>query len=860
LVGLNVHMQAGPVTVPPSEVIGVAIQKSNAGGVAFRVHHSTQEKKAEGSEPTVVHLKPGKCPPQLVKLAEDDEMEYFGLKTAEMKYFEVGRDGATLEYGETAGRGFTPSGSVQVAWGNGAYFRGDAVSAEKLVLLEEVNVPTSMEANFYRNGTLVHTLQLPSTSFTAQDLVGSPFMLAFGMQSPTKASLHLGRLSALEARKTTSQLALKVAPLKLSAHGKQQLSNAPEIRQEFEAFMRRACYSATETPWSAFHDESLLRKASEVQVFSPLGWRLLQKGDKVVAKNPATRGADDHPWLAGQVSEVNSKSAPYTCIVDFCDTEVAAPTDGSDRGLTVDEVRYSPTRDDSWGKGPLRGNDKIPDDSLPVVFVGEDNPSSDVKVNLGKLDAAFLERLGGAEYVEARLLLLHLVSDTISKVVIPCCNLAELRTFQGTLLARCRRYIHTQEKRKLWDSEMAKSQGQAGGKSISLDRNKAVELSETGEVDHEGQRSLWGQASQAIVKWPSSSLRVSVDSKGRAFEVCFKEESGQDYGGVYRSAIDSMCHELATPNVPVLVKTPNNRANTGDLRDCFTLNPAATGVGHQRQFHFLGMMIGLALRTKCQIPLLIHPVIWKRLCGEAVGLHDLKSMDVSIVNAMESLQKFADDPSMTDEVFDMCFFETFSTHSSASTVEAPHVLELKPNGSVTPLKKADILQWCELVQHARLHETDQQLALVQQGLATVVPVDLLSLWTGRELEREVCGTAEIDLEVLRAHAVYDGGYTAESEPVKFMWQALQSFSAEDRTDFLHFVWGRSRLPSSEAAWAQIGSEGNRFKVSKASLREDQLPLAHTCFFQIELPPYSSAEQAHEKIQYAVRNCRGFAFA
>ena len=36
---------------------------------------------------------------------------------------------------------------------------------------------------------------------------------------------------------------------------------------------------------------------------------------------------------------------------------------------------------------------------------------------------------------------------------------------------------------------------------------------------------------------------------------------------------------------------------------------------------------------------------------------------------------------------------------------------------------------------------------------------------------------------------------------------------------------------------------------------DSLPTAQTCFFQLQLPQYSSMEVMAEKLRYAIRNCR-----
>jgi len=310
--------------------------------------------------------------------------------------------------------------------------------------------------------------------------------------------------------------------------------------------------------------------------------------------------------------------------------------------------------------------------------------------------------------------------------------------------------------------------------------------------------------------------------------------------------------------VPILCKTPNNKAHSGELREMWMLSPAATRVSHRRQLQFLGQVMGIALRTKATLPLTLHPTVWKYLTGEPITKFDLETTDVAIVSAVDQIVKMAHSDGMDDDTFCSCFFETFTTHSSASTVEEPHILELKPNGSAIPLTLEGVDEWASLVLEKRLHESDEQLELVKQGLATVVPVELLALWTGHELEHEVCGSSVIDLDELKAHAFYEG-YEANSDPIKFMWQALEGMSDEDRGDFLHFCWGRSRLPATEAAWSALPNGGNRLKVSRASLGHQSLPIAHTCFFQIELPPYESAEEAAEKLTYAVRNCRGFAF-
>ena len=78
---------------------------------------------------------------------------------------------------------------------------------------------------------------------------------------------------------------------------------------------------------------------------------------------------------------------------------------------------------------------------------------------------------------------------------------------------------------------------------------------------------------------------------------------------------------------------------------------------------------------------------------------------------------------------------------------------------------------------------------------------------------------------------------------EYFWNALDSFSEEDKARFLVFVWGRSRLPVSDATFTQKFT----LDVSSSHGSDMSLPGAHTCFFELDLPPYSTETIAHDKV-------------
>jgi E3 ubiquitin-protein ligase HERC2 len=93
----------------------------------------------------------------------------------------------------------------------------------------------------------------------------------------------------------------------------------------------------------------------------------------------------------------------------------------------------------------------------------------------------------------------------------------------------------------------------------------------------------------------------------------------------------------------------------------------------------------------------------------------------------------------------------------------------------------------------RLHEFDDAVAAVREGMSRVVPVPLLSLFTGLELETMVCGSPDIPLGLLKSVATYKG-IDPTAPLIRWFWEVMEEFSNQERSLFLRFVWGRTRLP------------------------------------------------------------------
>jgi HECT-domain (ubiquitin-transferase) len=183
-----------------------------------------------------------------------------------------------------------------------------------------------------------------------------------------------------------------------------------------------------------------------------------------------------------------------------------------------------------------------------------------------------------------------------------------------------------------------------------------------------------------------------------------------------------------------------------------------------------------------------------------------------------------------------------------------------------PTKAAAMRFYHECLEVRGTQESDGAFAAMRQGLVRVVPPDALGLLTWRELETLAVGEKDVDVARLRQHVQYvqsgirdiPGGQYNEQHPViRRLWTALESFTNDERVLFLEFVWGRSRLP-------QVGQwpPDVAFKVgplassAQRALGDRALPIAHTCFFQIELPAYSSERVMKEKLLVAMHGACG----
>jgi len=336
-----------------------------------------------------------------------------------------------------------------------------------------------------------------------------------------------------------------------------------------------------------------------------------------------------------------------------------------------------------------------------------------------------------------------------------------------------------------------------------------------------------------------SRLRQNV----RAFEVILENEGAEDAGGPYREAITQFCQDIRMRELGLLIPCPNAKEEVGFNQDKFIVNPSAMSPVKLQQFEFIGKLIGIAIRTKNALDLSLPSIIWKPLVGARLDRNDLESIDKCCCQFLDSIRNIGKE-GVTEKTFNDYIFETFTTTSS----DGRQVELLKPSGKQVPVTWQNRNEFIQLVEQYRLNEFQLQTDAIFRGVASVIPHQLLFIFTWQELEYLVCGRPGVDLEALQTHAQYCGVSPTDRHVLDF-WQVLKAFTAEEQALFLRFVSGHSRLPPDGHFQLQA------FTKAVDNSDDHYLPEAQTCFFSLSLPVYSSQEVMREKLLYAINTCK-----
>uniref|UniRef100_A0A8B9H4I0 HECT domain containing 3 n=1 Tax=Astyanax mexicanus TaxID=7994 RepID=A0A8B9H4I0_ASTMX len=376
---------------------------------------------------------------------------------------------------------------------------------------------------------------------------------------------------------------------------------------------------------------------------------------------------------------------------------------------------------------------------------------------------------------------------------------------------------------------------------LYINRRLAMEHRDNPSLDPTCKNAVFTQVYEGLK--PSDKYEKTLDYRWPArhdqwWECKFIAEGIIDQGGGFRDSLADMSEELCPSSaecampLPFFTRTSNQVA--GEARDFYVPNPSCREF---QKYEWIGQLMGAALRGKDFLVLALPGLVWKQLTGESISWNeDFPAVDSVLVKLLEAMEH------MDKETFDFKFGQelVYSTPLSDG-----RLVELIPGGGSVVVRYEDRMEFVRLVQKSRLEESKEQIAAIQAGLMKVVPQAVLDLLTWQEVEKKVCGDPEITVEALKRLSEWRCVQT-------FAWYCIYTYHtdalmcdfSEDRSRFLRFVTGRSRLPAPIYI----------FPDKQGSETTDALPQSSTCSSTLYLPKYPSAKVCEEKLRYAAYNC------
>ncbi len=93
-------------------------------------------------------------------------------------------------------------------------------------------------------------------------------------------------------------------------------------------------------------------------------------------------------------------------------------------------------------------------------------------------------------------------------------------------------------------------------------------------------------------------------------------EGSVDVGGAFRETLTLAAYDLMSGAVPLFIPCPNNVHGVGLNRDRRILNPSATSPLALAMLNFVGVLMGVACRTRFPLPLFLPAIVWKQILHE----------------------------------------------------------------------------------------------------------------------------------------------------------------------------------------------------------------------------------------------------
>ncbi|XP_073438713.1 ubiquitin-protein ligase E3B [Dendrobates tinctorius] len=345
------------------------------------------------------------------------------------------------------------------------------------------------------------------------------------------------------------------------------------------------------------------------------------------------------------------------------------------------------------------------------------------------------------------------------------------------------------------------------------------------------------------------------------------DEAGIDQDGVFKEFLEEIIKKVFDPALNLFKTT-----STGDR-----LYPSPTSYIHENYlqlFEFVGKMLGKAVYEGIVVDVPFASFFVSQLLGHHHSIFyssvdELPSLDPEFYKNLTSIKRYDGD------ISDLGLTLSYDEDVMGQLV----CHELVPGGKSISVANENKISYIHLMAHFRMHtQIKNQTAALISGFRSIIRPEWIRMFSAPELQRLISGdNAEIDLDDLKKHTVYYGGFHGSHRVIVWLWDILANdFNSDEKAMFLKFVTSCSRPPLLGFAYLKppfsircvevsddqdtgdtLGSVLRGFFTIRKREPGGRLPTSSTCFNLLKLPNYSKKVILREKLRYAISMNTGF---
>lgn len=311
----------------------------------------------------------------------------------------------------------------------------------------------------------------------------------------------------------------------------------------------------------------------------------------------------------------------------------------------------------------------------------------------------------------------------------------------------------------------------------------------------------------------------------KSFDVKFEGEKGINRGGLTKDWFNKISKALFDPETNLFIEKEKTRS----------YQPNSCSINYE-YFKFAGKIIARTIIEGLNIEFHLTIPFIKQILHRKISENDLEYVEPIKYKSFQNILNNDIDNDTINEYY----FEVTKEGSGGR-----EVVELKENGSQIRVTNENKKEFINLISMYYLRDSiKDQIDAFCEGFDSLIDHNEIRLFSASEFDILLCGVSKIDINELRKGIKVRMPYTDNSPTIILFFDSISKWEQENLVKLLVFITGSPMMP--------VGGFKNEMIEIRYMSNKNFLPQAHTCFNQLDLPPYETEDELNHKLMLAIQ--------